>query len=73
MELEFRTGRIYRYRDVPPGVYEWLLRTKSKGSFVANMVTDKFEFVEVTEEPPEDPQELLQALLDSLQDDDPTT
>jgi len=73
MEVEFRTGRIYRYSEVPPGVFEWLLRTKSKGSFVTNMVKDRFEFVEVTDAPAQDPQELLQALLDSLQDDDTST
>lgn len=38
LELEFRSGHVYRYADVPPSVYEWLLRVENKGGFVRRMV-----------------------------------
>jgi hypothetical protein len=49
LELEFHNGRVYRYRDVPPGVYEFLLRTPSKGGFVNRMIDGRYAYEEVAE------------------------
>jgi hypothetical protein len=65
LELEFHNGRVYRYRDVPEGVYQFLLRTESKGGYVNRMIQDQYAYEEVTPTPPE--QDVLQALRDSLE------
>jgi len=44
LELEFAGGRVYRYREVPPGVFDWLLRTPSKGAYVARMIADRYPY-----------------------------
>jgi|GEM_PF-330933 len=64
LELEFHGGRVYRYSDVPAGVYEFLLRTKHKGSFVNRKIQGHYAYREVTAEPPE--QDLLAALTASI-------
>jgi hypothetical protein len=64
LELEFQNGRIYRYREVPAGVYEFLLRTPSKGGYVNRMIQNRYAFEEVTVERGE--QDVLQALQASL-------
>jgi len=38
LELEFRSGHVYRYENVPQSVYDWLLRVENKGGFVRRMV-----------------------------------
>jgi KTSC domain-containing protein len=38
LELEFRSGHVYRYESVPPSVYAWLLRVENKGGFVRRMI-----------------------------------
>jgi hypothetical protein len=48
LEIEFTSGRVYRYRDVPASVYEWLLRVPSKGVYVSRSITDRYEFEDVT-------------------------
>jgi hypothetical protein len=65
LELEFQNGRIYRYREVPAGVYEFLLRSPSKGGYVNRMIQSRYAFEEVTPERCE--QDVLKALEASLQ------
>ena len=65
LELEFHTGRVYRYRDVPEGVYQFLLRTESKGGYVNRMIQDRYEFEEVSRAAPA--QDVLAALQASLE------
>ena len=68
LELEFHNGRVYRYRDVPEGVYQFLLRTESKGGYVNRMIQDRYEFEEVSRNAPEqDVLAALQASLDAAQ------
>lgn len=43
LEIEFRGGRVYRYRDVPPAVHRLLLRAPSIGEFVNRIVRPRFE------------------------------
>jgi hypothetical protein len=66
LELEFASGRVYRYYEVPQGTYDWLLRAHSKGAFVARMINERYSFRDVTPAPAE--QDLDQALRASLRD-----
>jgi KTSC domain-containing protein len=42
LELEFRSGHVYRYEGVAPTVFEWLLRIENKGGFVRRMIQGKY-------------------------------
>lgn len=68
LEIAFRSGRTYRYFDVPESVYAWLLRVPSPGTYVNRHVRDRYRFEEVTQAPlvPE----LSEALRRSLQQRD---
>jgi hypothetical protein len=48
LEIEFRTGRVYQYEDVPRSVFEWLLRIPGKGAFVTRVLEPKYHGREVT-------------------------
>jgi hypothetical protein len=50
LEIEFRSGRIYQFANVPRGVFDWLLRTPNKGSFVARMINGRYRYSDVTSE-----------------------
>jgi KTSC domain len=65
LELEFHNGRVYRYREVPAGVFEFLMRTSSKGSFVNRMIDGRYAYEEVheTSGPEPDVASLLEASL----------
>jgi hypothetical protein len=66
LELEFSSGRIYRYDGVPQGTYDWLLRAPSKGAFVARMISDRYAYRDVTPPSDEPAQDLGEALRESL-------
>jgi len=42
LELEFRSGRVYRYHEVPRSVVDWLLRSPNKGGFVTRMISGRY-------------------------------
>jgi lysyl-tRNA synthetase class 2 len=65
LELEFRGGRIYRYGAVPKGVYDFLLRTKHKGSYVSRMIVGRYSHEDVS--PAAEEQDVLSALRASLE------
>lgn len=44
LEVEFRTGSIYRYRAVPADVFADLMSAPSKGRFFAREIRDKYQF-----------------------------
>jgi hypothetical protein len=48
LEIEFTSGRIYQFEGVPRGVFDWLLRTPNKGSYVARMINNKYAYRDVT-------------------------
>lgn len=50
LEIEFRSGRVYRYRAVPRGVLDWLLRSKNMGAFVTRMIVGRYVTVASPEE-----------------------
>lgn len=65
LDIEFKNGRVYRYHDVPPGVFAFLLRSPSKGGYVNRMIDGKYRHEDVTSAAPE--QDLLGALHASLE------
>lgn len=44
LEIEFRSGEIYRYRQVPESVFTALLAARSKGRFFATEIRGKFSY-----------------------------
>jgi hypothetical protein len=42
--VHFGSSRTYRYFDVPPAVYAWLLSAPSKGKFVNRLVKDRYRY-----------------------------
>lgn len=44
LEIEFKSGAVYRYLAVPPEVFENLLRAASKGRFFVREIRGKYEF-----------------------------
>lgn len=52
MEVEFLTGRIYRYLDVPAEAWQALMAAPSLGRHYNECVRDRYEAVEITPEAP---------------------
>ena len=47
LEIEFRSGAVYQYLDVPKKVHEGLRRAKSKGQYFNDEIRDEYAFVRV--------------------------
>jgi hypothetical protein len=47
LEIEFRSGDVYEYRDVTELVYRGLLKAPSKGRFFHTRIESKFIFVQI--------------------------
>lgn len=45
LDIEFVTGRVYRYFAVPEAVAEGFRRVRSKGGYFNRALRDRFEFV----------------------------
>jgi len=45
LEVEFTNGSIYRYLDVPVGVYAQLLSADSVGRFLNQHIRDRYFYV----------------------------
>ena len=67
LEIEFSSGRVYRFRDVPAGVYDWLLRVPKKGLYVSRSIVSQYPYEDVTDgctaEEPDDLEGLLERSL----------
>ena len=49
LELEFTSGEVYRYLDVPPALHVGLMTARSHGAFFAAHIRDAgFEFERVS-------------------------
>ena len=44
LEIEFRSGAIYRYREVPESVFTAFSTARSKGHFFSTQVRGKYAF-----------------------------
>jgi hypothetical protein len=65
--VHFGASRTYRYFDVPPAVYAWLLRAPSKGKFVNRLVKDRYRYERFeADSSPEADADLLALLEKSL-------
>lgn len=49
LEIEFLTGRVYRYSDVPFYVYEELLEAPSVGRYFNLFIRNRYAFEEIAE------------------------
>ena len=47
LEIEFRSGAIYRYREVPESVFTAFTAARSKGHFFSTQVRGKYAFDKV--------------------------
>ena len=47
LELEFRSGAIYRYRGVPEQVYQELLSAESKGRYFNQHIRNRFTYAQI--------------------------
>ena len=53
LEVEFLTGRVYRYENVPAQAHDWLMRSRGKGGYFNRMIRDRYAMHDVTPRPPE--------------------
>jgi hypothetical protein len=44
LEIEFKNGRVYRYIDVPPDIYDALMHSESHGEYFNANIRDSFKF-----------------------------
>jgi KTSC domain len=47
LELEFKSGAIYRYLDVPAATYRELLAAESKGAYFNCHIRNRFRYTKV--------------------------
>lgn len=50
LEVEFRTGEVYRYFAVPNRIYEGFVCAESKGAYFHRFVRDHFPHVRIAPE-----------------------
>jgi len=65
LEIEFPKGKVYQYRDVPPELHVWLMRSHDKRSLFRNKIDGVFEYRRVDHIVPDAPS-LEDALRASL-------
>lgn len=67
LDVAYTSSGEYRYFDVGPEVYAWLMKAQSKGKFVNRLVKDKYRYERLADESSESGQgDLEQLLRDSL-------
>jgi hypothetical protein len=44
LEIEFRSGGIYQYSNVPPEIYEALMLEPSKGRYFDRHIKERYRF-----------------------------
>ena len=45
LDVVFRTGEKYRYKDVPPNEYNGLMKAESHGKYMQIRIIDRYEVV----------------------------
>lgn len=68
LDVAYTSSGEYRYFDVGPEVYAWLVRAESKGKFVNRLVREKYRYARLDgEQASSRENDLEQLLRDSLQ------
>jgi len=68
LDVAYTNSGEYRYFDVGPEVYAWLVRAESKGKFVNRLVREKYRYARLDgEQASSGESDLEQLLRDSLQ------
>lgn len=49
LEVRFVTGRTYRYSNVPPELYDDLIKADTKGAFFYAHIRDRFPYRELVD------------------------
>lgn len=47
LEIEFKSGKVYRYFAVPGSLYAELMKAESKGAFFNRCIKDVFPFARI--------------------------
>ena len=47
LEIEFESGRVYQYFDVPQDIYDSMLQSDSKGRYFNQHIRGKFPYQEI--------------------------
>ena len=68
LDVAYTGSGEYRYFDVEPEVYAWLMKVESKGKFVNRLVKEKYRYERLdAEQSLSEAGDLEQLLRDSLQ------
>lgn len=68
LEIEFQSGRVYRFSGVPAGLYAWLVRSRDKGGLFNRLIRDRYPHTDVSgPRPCTADGDLLEALRRSLE------
>lgn len=68
LDVAYTNSGEYRYFDVGPEVYAWLVRAESKGKFVNRLVKERYRYERIDDGQASSGEEDLEQLLrDSLQ------
>ncbi len=47
LEIEFASGSVYQYYNVPQSIYDQFIAAPSKGCFLASQIKDRFPYAKV--------------------------
>jgi hypothetical protein len=47
LEIEFESGRVYQYFDVPQDIYDSMLQSDSKGRYFNQHIRGKYPYQEI--------------------------
>lgn len=47
LAVEFKSGGVYQYFDVPPGIFEQMQTASSKGQFLAQNIKGHYRYARV--------------------------
>lgn len=47
LEIEFKNGRVYRYKNVPKQLYYGMINAKSVGKYFRDYIKDRYEYERV--------------------------
>lgn len=50
LEIEFRSGAVYRYRNVPEEIFKEMMDAPSKGRFFSTRIRNKYHHTRVAED-----------------------